>query len=114
MQQPIEVAQNFGLWMQAIKAGQPIWLDNVPLEELVVNKDPEQTIFVDIYGSIGHQCAALKERYPDLTGKVIYQDLPPVLVHELEIPGVEAQPYDFFTEQPIKGNFLPNYLSLLY
>lgn len=103
MQFPARV-QNFGLWMQFNKAGLPTWLDVVPAEELTSNSDPEKPLFIDVGGSIGHQCAALKDVYPDIKGKIIYQDLPPVLAHGLQIPGVESMAYDFWQEQPVKGN----------
>jgi demethylsterigmatocystin 6-O-methyltransferase len=99
----LEKVHNFGLWMQANKASLPQWLDTVPFVELCANEDPEQPIFVDVGGSIGHQCVALKEKYPELPGRIIYQDLPVVIAHGLKIPGVEPMVYDFFQEQPIKG-----------
>ena len=98
-----ERLQNFGLWMQANKAALPQWLDTVPFEKLCDNKDPAKAIFVDIGGSIGHQSVAVKAKYPDLPGRIIYQDLPPVVAHGLQVPGVESMVYDFFQEQPIKG-----------
>lgn len=89
--------------MQANKAGLPTWLDVVPFEEISSNQDPETPIFVDVGGSIGHQCAALKSRYPNIPGRIIYQDLPPVIPHGLKIPGVEPMVHDFWQEQPVKG-----------
>ena len=89
--------------MQANKAGLPTWLDVVPFEEISSNQDPETPIFVDVGGSIGHQCAALKARYPNIPGRIIYQDLPPVIPHGLKIPGVEPMVHDFWQEQPVKG-----------
>jgi demethylsterigmatocystin 6-O-methyltransferase len=113
MSQGPEKAKNFGLWMQENKAALPQWLNTVPLEELCSNSDPEKPFFVDVGGSIGHQCAALKAKYPGIPGRVIYQDLPPMIAHGLQIPGVEPMVYDFFQEQPIKGKFYtpPQHIS---
>jgi demethylsterigmatocystin 6-O-methyltransferase len=103
-----EKLQRFGLWMQANKASLPQWLDTIPFEKLCANDDPEKPIFVDVGGSIGHQSVAVKTKYPALPGRIIYQDLPPVIAHGLQVPGVESMVYDFFQEQPIKGDFYQN------
>jgi len=95
--------------MQANKAGLPVWLDVVPLDDLVSNKDLELPIFVDVGGSIGHQCAALKGKYPNLKGRIIYQDQPLVLAHGLQIPGVESMVHDFWEVQPIKCRFIRDF-----
>ena len=100
--QPAARVKTFSLWMQAGR-GKATWLDVVPFEELCQNKDPEKAIFVDIGGSIGHQCAALRAKYPNTPGRVIYQDMASVITHGLFIPGVEAMVHDFWEEQPIKG-----------
>ena len=60
-------------------------------------------VFVDVGGGTGQQCVALKEKFPDLPGKVILQDLPAVIA-EAKLPeGIETMVYDFFTPQPVKG-----------
>ncbi|KAJ1561231.1 hypothetical protein HK405_004538 [Cladochytrium tenue] len=66
-------------------------------------------LFLDIGGGVGHQALALKTRYPGLVGRVVLQDLPPVieLAKGLEQPGfdgIEVMPHDIFTEQPVKGS----------
>ena len=97
---------NFGLWMAAGREGQNIFLDVFPFErELTANTKPETPLFVDIGGSIGHQCIALKKRLPHTPGRIIVQDLPAVIAHVIPMEGVEPMIHDFMTEQPIKGNF---------
>lgn len=100
--------------MQANKAGLPTWLDVVPFEEISSNQDPETPIFVDVGGSIGHQCAALKARHPNIPGRIIYQDLPPVIPHGLKIPGVEPMVHDFWQEQPVKGARIYYFRNILH
>ncbi|PQE30204.1 O-methyltransferase protein [Rutstroemia sp. NJR-2017a WRK4] len=65
-------------------------------------KDDEVAI-VDIAGGQGHTMAELRQRYPEVKGRLIVQDLlstfqavsgPP--------PGVEFMPHDMFTPQPVK------------
>ena len=91
-------------WMSAQREGEKIWTDVFPFEqELGHNLTAETPLLVDVGGSIGHQCVAFKAKYPHLPGRVILQDLPPVIANAIPAEGVEATVHDFFTEQPIKG-----------
>ena len=82
----------------------PHWLDSYPIEQRSQDLEPEQTLFVDIGGGIGHQCVALRERLPTVRNKVILQDLDVVVAQAIKHEGVEAMAYDFWQPQPIKGN----------
>lgn len=67
-------------------------------------------------GSMGHQCVAVRRKYPDLVGRVVLQDLPETIekVKVSPLPGFEGteiMAHDFFTPQPLRGVFPP--LSLL-
>jgi demethylsterigmatocystin 6-O-methyltransferase len=64
---------------------------------------PERAVFVDIGGAIGVKCVEFKEKFPNIPGKVILQDLPFAVEHALPTNGVEKMVYDFLTPQPIKG-----------
>ena len=95
---------NFGTWISASREGQNIFLDVFPFEkEITSNSKPETPLFVDIGGGIGHQCVALKKKLPNTPGRVILQDLPPVIAHAMSAEGIEPMVHDFTTEQPIKG-----------
>ena len=93
-----------GIWMTAQRVGLPSWLDVYPFyEQLYHGVTPETPLFVDVGGGAGHQCLAIKQRFPQLQGRVILQDLPQVLQHASPVEGVEMVAYDFWTTQPIKG-----------
>ncbi|KAL9099171.1 MAG: hypothetical protein Q9187_009536, partial [Circinaria calcarea] len=95
---------NFNLWMSASREGQQIWLDVFPFEETLCHHlNPDTPLFVDVGGGLGHQCQALKARYPNIPGRVILQDLPQTIQQAIPTDGVEVMPYDFWTPQPIKG-----------
>lgn len=82
----------------------PNWLDVFPVgEQLCGNIEAESVFLVDIGGGPGHQCGALKERYPDMRGRIILQDTEDIMKEALFCPGVEAMVHDFWTEQPVKG-----------
>ncbi|ETS81750.1 hypothetical protein PFICI_06752 [Pestalotiopsis fici W106-1] len=104
MQSHPEIVADFGLWMTAVHNGKKAWMDVVDFTALVGEADAEMPVFVDVGGGVGSQCALLKARLPNLTGRVILQDLPVVIEHHaLPTDGVEKMAFDFWGEQPVKG-----------
>ncbi|KAK3314586.1 O-methyl transferase B [Apodospora peruviana] len=81
------------------------WLSVYPVAEEAKDSqsDPDRPVFVNIGGGVGHQCAQFKEKYPDLAGRVILQDMPHSIAKALPTPGVENMVHDIFQPQPIKG-----------
>ena len=75
------------------------WFDVIPFSN---DCAPERAHFVDIGGSIGHQCRRLKAKYPNLPGRVICQDLEETIKSAPPNEGVEMMPHDFFTPEPIQ------------
>jgi hypothetical protein len=79
------------------------WFEIYPIRDLLSRTSPEEVMLVDIGGGIGHLSIDLKTHHPD-AGKIVVQDLPAVLSAIKDLPGgIEAQPTDFFCEQPVKG-----------
>jgi len=94
----------FATWMTAFHEGQTPWLEIFPFEqELCDGLKPSTPVFVDVGGGVGHQCLALKQKFPNLPGRVILQDLEENIQAALVTEGVENTVHDFFTPQPIKG-----------
>ncbi|KAI4252588.1 MAG: hypothetical protein LQ352_004209 [Teloschistes flavicans] len=78
------------------------WLDVFPLS---TDCAMDRAHFVDVGGSIGHQCRRLKDKYPHLPGRVICQDLEETIASAAPpaaADGVEMIVHDFFTPQPIQ------------
>ena len=73
-----------------------------------VKRDPDAVLFVDVGGSKGHEAISFYTAYPDIPGHLILQDLPSVINKFRKDPSqcIELMPYDFFTTQPIKGQYL--------
>ncbi|KAJ5104579.1 hypothetical protein NUU61_001926 [Penicillium alfredii] len=94
---------DFSAWMAAQRKGQRTWLDTFPLERLVKAAHTEAPLFVDVGGSVGHQCVALVKRLPQLVGRVVLEDLAPVIANALLHPRVERLAHDFWTPQPVTG-----------
>ncbi|KAF2651751.1 S-adenosyl-L-methionine-dependent methyltransferase [Lophiostoma macrostomum CBS 122681] len=80
------------------------WISVYPVTEEVKDCDPEQPLYVNIGGGVGHQCAQFKERYPDIPGRIVLQDLSHSIANALPTPGVENIVHNFFEPQPIKGS----------
>ncbi|KAI0549853.1 S-adenosyl-L-methionine-dependent methyltransferase [Xylaria curta] len=79
------------------------WLTVYPVQEHIRDWDPERPVYVNMGGGIGHQCAQFLEKYPDVPGRVILQDLPHSVAKALPTPRVENIVHNFFDPQPIKG-----------
>lgn len=92
----------FSAWMAAQRIGSKTWLDSFPLEHFLHNST-SAPLFVDVGGGVGHQCVALVERNPQLVGRVILEDLGPVVSNALPHPRVEHLAHDFWMPQPITG-----------
>ncbi|PWY86728.1 S-adenosyl-L-methionine-dependent methyltransferase [Aspergillus heteromorphus CBS 117.55] len=98
----IRVFQEF---LATNRAGMPTFLDAYPVEERATATElsPERVLFVDVGGGLGQQAIAFRQRYPALPGRVILQDLAPILQHAIQHPSVEKMDVDFFAGQPVKG-----------
>ena len=95
---------DFNLWMAAFHEGKQLFLDVYPFEEKLCNgAQPEDVLFVDVGGGIGQQCVAFKKRLSHVPGRVINQDLAPVISQASQYDGVEHEEHDFMKDQPVKG-----------
>lgn len=65
----------------------------------------DNVLLVDIGGNRGADILEFHQTHPDLAGRLILQDLPETIsnVDKSIMDGIELQPYDFFTPQPVKG-----------
>jgi demethylsterigmatocystin 6-O-methyltransferase len=92
--------------MRAQRDGLPTWIDGYPVFEKTKDLKPDQPLFVDIGGSVGHESLRLRDRYPNIPGTVTVQDLPVAidgLPAEHRRSNVDFMTHDFFNPQPIKG-----------
>ncbi|TVY62837.1 O-methyltransferase lepI [Lachnellula suecica] len=96
---------HFNNWMMVQHMGMPVWLDVYPYQDQAeaIKNDVERAFFVDVGGGLGHQSIALRNKVPDLKNKILLQEQQMVLQFAIDHPGVEKMPYDFYTEQPVKG-----------
>jgi len=93
--------------MRIQRESRPLFFDALDFQERFAQDTTSSTIlFVDVGGSTGTQSRTLRERFPDLPGRVLLQDRPEVIGPEkadLASARIEAEVYDVFTPQPVKG-----------
>ncbi|KAI0386952.1 S-adenosyl-L-methionine-dependent methyltransferase [Hypomontagnella monticulosa] len=106
-----ENARHFNIFMGSHRIGVQTWLDRPELineiadalKKVTAGKNEKGVSFVDIGGSIGHQCKAFKKRAPGLQATIVLEDLEEVVANaELE-DGIEKVAVDFLKDQPVKG-----------
>ncbi|KAL1867741.1 hypothetical protein VTK73DRAFT_4026 [Phialemonium thermophilum] len=103
------------------RQGMPTFLDVYPVRQrAAAGLDANRALFVDVGGGRGRQAIAFRERYPDLPGVVVVQDLPATadqaattaLQNRMRhgpsasansAPAVQVVAHDFFEPQPVRG-----------
>ena len=96
----------FNSYMTSQRQGRQSWLKFFPLEQEMVMgfcNEKNAVMFVDIGGGYGHEIHEIKNRYPELPGRMVLQDLPETISQVTAAPDIEAIAYNFFTPQPIRG-----------
>ena len=76
-----------------------------------VEAEPDRAFVVDIGGGKGQALLHIREETENVFGtaaKLILQERPDVLeqIKPEELVGIETMPYDFHTEQPVKGVYM--------
>jgi len=80
------------------------WFDFFPTEERFGKTYPSTTVLVDMGGGLVHDIAFFQKRFPSLSGKLVLQDLSPVISAITELnPAIERSIHNLFEPQPIKG-----------
>ncbi|KAL8967831.1 MAG: hypothetical protein Q9183_002745 [Haloplaca sp. 2 TL-2023] len=102
-----EQKEAFDLWMSSRRAARDkSWFDLYsivpPLLE-GVRHGKDEVFLVDVGGGRGHDISALHQRFPDLPGRLVLQELPETFKGLPAIDGVDFMAHDMFTAQPIKG-----------
>ncbi|KAI0476620.1 S-adenosyl-L-methionine-dependent methyltransferase [Xylariaceae sp. FL0804] len=100
-----EELRHFNDYMALRREPELSWLTVYPVEDETrgLSADPQRPVYVNMGGGVGHQCAQFKQRYPDVPGRVVLQDLEHSIAKALPTPGVENLVHNFFEPQPIKG-----------
>ena len=103
-----DTLQDLNLFMQGRRQAMPSWLDFYPFKEQILagfdQENPDSVVVVDVGGGLGHGLIELREKFPDLSGRLILQDLPKTVQQAGDSKGAfEPLPHSFFEPQPIHG-----------
>lgn len=95
--------RNFNAFMAGSLETRQDWFNTFPVDEILLNdavKDNSEAILlVDIGGGEGHDIQAFHDAYPTAPGKLVLQDLPPVIdnIKDNKLsPAIIQQKHDFF------------------
>lgn len=79
------------------------WFEIYPVEEKLrlSNPDASAILLVDIGGNVGHDLINFQKKFPDLPGRLVFEDLPGVVAAAGDLPkGIEGVGHDFFQPLP--------------
>ena len=100
---------DFDNYMEIRRRGLVKWHETFPMAKELgpgAKTDKDSVMIVDVGGNKGHELGSFHETHPEIPGRLILQDLD-VMIESVNKNGppesVEAQVYDFFTPQPVKG-----------
>lgn len=113
-----ELAKDFQQWMTLKQQATPNWVDWFDLQGTILKDfrrgSADNILLVDVGGGEGHYLNALNQRFADLPGRLVLQDLPQVISSIEDRPQrTELMAHDFFTSQPVKGMFIVDRSRLL-
>ncbi|MBE3048194.1 hypothetical protein IMZ48_37955 [Candidatus Bathyarchaeota archaeon] len=98
----------FNQHMGGYRQGRPSWMDKgfYPVQERLINgfDAASPALLVDIGGGLGHDLDEFRRKNLEAPGKLVLQDLGPVLGQITDLDSkIERMEYNFYDEQPVKG-----------
>ena len=98
---------NFNDFMSGNLETRPDRHASFPVHDIILagaKTDPSSVLLVDIGGGEGHDIASFHRAFPDAPGKLILQDLPPVIDNIKTLDSaITRHKHDFFSPQPVHG-----------
>lgn len=111
--------ENFQTYMRSFQLRSPQWVDWFPVQEELLDEYIEcressssdatdghlNVLLVDVAGGSGQHISLFQERFPNVSGRLVLQDLPTALkaCKHPNTQAVETLEYDLFTPQITKG-----------
>lgn len=86
---------------------QASWLNFYPLRMRVKaghNLKEDEVALVNIAGGRGHECEAIRAKYPILPGRMVLQDSADNIARAVPVKGMDVMEHSIFSPQPIKGS----------
>ena len=69
------------------------------------NLNEDEVALVNIAGGRGHDCAAIRARFPVLPGRMVLQDSVDNIAHAVPVKGMNVMEHSIFHPQPIIGSW---------
>lgn len=103
-----DMMTHFNNFMSGSLAARADWFHKFDAAGIVLagadRDDPDATLLVDVAGGEGHDVEAFSRAFPDAPGRLVLQDLPPVIANIRRLDGrITRQAHDIFAEQPVRG-----------
>jgi hypothetical protein len=101
-----QVFRDFNTFMGNTMGSRSYWVDWYPIQERLLDGavQDSEALLVDVGAGKGHDLQALHKKFPE-QGPLVLQDLDSVIDSLTDLDaGIERMAYDFFTEQPVKGD----------
>jgi hypothetical protein len=105
------LSENFNTFMTGTGTARSHWVNWLPVQELLSEKQQESdtsVLMVDIGGGKGHDMVTFLRKFPDAKGRFILEDLPNVIDDYDPKEGherIECIKCDMRLSQPVKGSF---------
>ncbi|KAB8213402.1 S-adenosyl-L-methionine-dependent methyltransferase [Aspergillus novoparasiticus] len=95
----------FNSYMSSRRQGKSSWFDVYLVGRLTHEalEHDDAVFLVDVGGNQGHDLIRFREKFPDLIGRLVLQDLPKAVASAPSEEAIEAMGYNFLDPQPVKG-----------
>lgn len=103
------VLKDFNTFMGSTMGARKYWTDWFPVKQRLLNGANESSpLLVDVGGGKGHDVLDFQTKYPQEGRRLVLQELSPVTSGFGYLgPDIQRMSYDFFTEQPMRGEVNP-------
>ncbi|KAL5360775.1 S-adenosyl-L-methionine-dependent methyltransferase [Aspergillus floccosus] len=97
--------ERFNSFMEVNRASLSHWAEWYPVQERLLEGLEDGPFLVDVGGGHGHELLGFKQRFPDVPGQLVLEDLPEVIdgLESLDSE-VKRVKHDFFEPQPVKDS----------
>ena len=103
-----DTLEDLNVFMAGRQQGAKHWLEFYPFRNRILAGLQEAdgaVTMVDVGGGLGHGLSELKEKIPEIKGRLVLQDLPKTIAQAASNSNgsFELMPHSFWEEQPVKG-----------
>lgn len=93
-------------FMEGDRGSRPPWVEWFPVQEHLINTftgSDEDVFLVDVAGGRGHDIRTFREKFPQVRGRFVLEDLEHVIEQSVEGLQAEKIAFNLFKPQPVQG-----------